>query len=60
MPERGAVREIGARVFLTHGGRFIAERVTAMGNTLRVVFVEQQGDAVAYVITAYRVGGRNR
>jgi hypothetical protein len=45
------------RVVPGHSGRLIAERDTAVGNVLRVVFVEPHGGTVAYVITAYRVGG---
>jgi hypothetical protein len=44
------------RLLAGHSGRLIAERDTAAGNTLRVVFVEQRGGTVAYVITVYRVG----
>jgi hypothetical protein len=40
--------------------RLIAEFDTAAGNTLRIVYVEQQRAAgtVAYVITAIRIAGR--
>ena len=40
-------------------GRIVAERVTAGGNTLRVVFVERSTPAgvEAFVLTAIRRGG---
>jgi len=38
-------------------GRLVAERDTAAGNTLRVVDVERDGGATAYVLTVIRIGG---
>ncbi len=43
-------------------GRIVAERVTTVGNTLRVVYVElptAQG-TVAHVVTVIRIRGRRR
>jgi hypothetical protein len=41
-------------------GRIVAERVTAAGNTLRVVYVERAvPDGIeAFVLTVVRIGGR--
>ena len=37
-------------------GRIIAERVTAAGNTLRVVYRDADGGMTALVITVIRIG----
>jgi hypothetical protein len=41
-------------------GRIVAERVTAAGNTLRVVFVERPtaGGIEAFVLTVVWIGGQ--
>ena len=39
-------------------GRLVAERATAAGNTLPVVYVELAGGTVARVVTVIRIGGR--
>lgn len=41
-------------------GRIVAERDTAIGNTLRVVYVERDRGATAFVLTVYRRGGTGR
>jgi len=41
-------------------GRIVAERDTAVGNTLRVVYVERDRGATAFVLTVYRIGGTSR
>jgi hypothetical protein len=45
---------------VTPPGRIVAERVTRMGNTLRVVFVEipRTSGTEAHVVTVIRIGGR--
>jgi len=39
-------------------GRLIAERHTAAGNTVRVIYVERDGGTTAHVLTVYRMGGK--
>ena len=43
-------------------GRVVAERLTAAGNTLRVVYAEvaTATGVVAHVVTVIRIGGRRR
>ena len=41
-------------------GRIVAERDTAVGNTLRVVYVERDRGATDFVLTVYRIGGTGR
>ena len=41
-------------------GRIVAERDTAVGNTLRIVYVEREGGATAFVLTVYRIGGTSQ
>jgi Domain of unknown function (DUF4258) len=41
-------------------GRIVAERVTAAGNTLRVVYVEFDDGAEAHVVTVIRIRGSRR
>lgn len=57
--ERQVIAALNApdRIVPGHSGRLVAERETAAGNTLRVVYVERDGGAVAFVLTVYRLGG---
>ena len=41
-------------------GRIVAERVTAVGNTLRVVYVELDGGTEAHVVPVIRIRGSRR
>jgi hypothetical protein len=58
--ERAIANPIRLSPSATVPGRLVAEYETAAGNTLRVVYVEQQrtSGTVAYVITAVRIAGR--
>jgi len=40
--------------------RIIAERVTAVGNVIRVVYAELDGGAEAHVVTVIRIRGSRR
>lgn len=46
------------RLMSSHSNRLVAERATAAGNTLRVVYEEMEGGATAFVWTVIRIGGR--
>jgi hypothetical protein len=46
------------RQYPSHSGRFVAERQTAAGNVIRVVYVEQDNGATAFVITVIRMSRR--
>jgi hypothetical protein len=39
----------------TSRGRIVAERATAMGNTIRVVYAEEASGTVAHVVTVIRI-----
>ena len=46
------------RLTPSHSNRLVAEAATAAGNTLRVVYEELEGGAIAFVWTVIRIGGR--
>jgi hypothetical protein len=40
----------------TSRGKLVAEKATAMGNTIRVVYAEEASGTVAHVVTVVRIG----
>ena len=46
------------RLIPSHSNRLVAEGATAAGNTIRVVYEEREGGAVAFVWTVIRISGR--